>query len=148
VARGPGSRLLGELSSGAATRFSALDLVSLPRWALALPRVPWLWALLPKRRASALPRVSHLRTSPLCRGRLRRCHMAPASPLREESSGAATYPTTLSGLWTTGIKKGLAASDTQLGSHVSKTRSRVVEAHIRRANMSLQLGSTVQHSPN
>jgi hypothetical protein len=60
VARGPGPHLLTELSSGTATRSSAPDLASLPRWASALPHVPWLRAL----------------------------------PPREESSGAATYPTT------------------------------------------------------
>jgi hypothetical protein len=32
------------------------------------------------------------------------------------------------GLWITGIKKGLAAIDTQLGSHVSKAHSCVTEA--------------------
>jgi hypothetical protein len=42
-------------------------------------------------------------------------------------------------------KKGLAALDTQLGSYVSKARSRVTEVHVRRADMPLQFGSTVQH---
>jgi hypothetical protein len=56
---GPGPHFLAELSSGAATCSLALDLTSLPRWALALPRVSWL----------------------------------PALPSREESFGAATYPT-------------------------------------------------------
>jgi hypothetical protein len=37
-----------------------------------------------------------------------------------------------SGLWTTGIKKCLAAPGTQLGSHVFKARSRVTEAPARR----------------
>jgi hypothetical protein len=59
-----------------------------------------------------LSRVSQLQTLPLCRGGRRSYHVAPASPPREESSGAATYPTVPSGLWTTGIKKGLAASGT------------------------------------
>jgi hypothetical protein len=45
-----------------------------------------------------------------------------------QSFGATTYPTALSGLWITGIKKGLAASGTQLGLHVSKARARVTEA--------------------
>jgi hypothetical protein len=84
-----------------------------------------------------LPRVPQLRTSPPCRGGLRRCHVAPASPPREESSGAATYPTAPSGLWTTGIKKGVAALGTQLGSHVSKAWSRVTEAPARREDMPL-----------
>jgi hypothetical protein len=58
------------------------------------------------------------------------------------------YPTGLSGLRTTGIKKGLAAPHTQLGSHVSKGRSRVTEAPTTRADMPLQFGSTVQRSPS
>jgi hypothetical protein len=45
-----------------------------------------------------------------------------------------------SGLWTIGIKKGLAAPGTQLGSHVSKALSRVTEAPASRANMPLQFG--------
>jgi hypothetical protein len=101
VAHGPRPHLLAELSSGAATRSSALDLASLPRWALVLPCAPQLW------------------TSPTCRGGLWRCHVALASPPREESSGATMYSMAPSGLWTTGIKKGLAALGTQLGSHVS-----------------------------
>jgi hypothetical protein len=39
------------------------------------------------------------------------------------------------GLWTTGIKKGLAALGTQLGSCVSKARSCVTEAPTRRADL-------------
>jgi hypothetical protein len=39
-------------------------------------------------------------------------------------------PTTPSGLWITGIKKGLAALATQLGSRVCKTRSCVTEAPV------------------
>jgi hypothetical protein len=68
-----------------------------------------------------------------------------ALSFREESSGAVTYPTAPSGLWTTGIKKGLAAPDTQLGSYVFKARSRITEAPVRRADKPLQFGSTVQH---
>jgi hypothetical protein len=41
-----------------------------------------------------LPCVPQLQTLPPCRGGLRRYHVAPTSPPREESSGAATYPTT------------------------------------------------------
>jgi hypothetical protein len=37
-------------------------------------------------------------------------------------------PTTLGGLWTTGIKKGLVALGTQVGSRVFKARSCVTEA--------------------
>jgi hypothetical protein len=43
-----------------------------------------------------------------------------ALPPREESSDAATCPMAPNGQWTTGIKKGLAALGTQLGTHVSK----------------------------
>jgi hypothetical protein len=50
--RGPGPRLLTELSSGAATCSSAPDLASLPRWAPALPRVLRLWALPPREESS------------------------------------------------------------------------------------------------
>jgi hypothetical protein len=68
--------------------------------------------------------VPQLWTLPPCRGGLRRCHVAPASPPREESSSAATYPTAPSEMWAIGIKKGLAAPGTQLGSHVSKATVR------------------------
>jgi hypothetical protein len=71
-----------------------------------------------------------------------------ALPLREESSDAATYPTAPSGLWTTGIKKGLAAPGTQLDSHVSKARLRVTEASVKRADRLLQLSSIVQRWPS
>jgi hypothetical protein len=133
VSHGPGPHLLAKLSSGAVTRYSALDLASLPRWAQTLPRglgphllaelssdaatcssTPdlaslsrWSPALshvhgsglcLSERRALTLSHVPQLRTSPPCRDGLRRCHVALASPLREESSGAATYPTAPSGL--------------------------------------------------
>jgi hypothetical protein len=131
VPRGPGPHLLAELSSDAATCSSAPGLASLLRWAPTLPRVPWL--SLPERRAPALPHVSHLPTSPPCQGGLRSCHVALASPPREESSGAAMYPMAPSGLWTTGIKKSLATLGTQLGSHMYKARSCVTEAPARRA---------------
>jgi hypothetical protein len=97
VSRGPEPRLLVELSFGAATCSSALDLASPPRWALALPRVPWLRTLPPReensgaatcssapdltslsRWAPVLPRGPHL-ASP--RGELRCCHV-PHSPQR------------------------------------------------------------------
>jgi hypothetical protein len=48
--------------------------------------------------------------------------------LPEGSSGAATCPTAPVGVWTTEIKKGLAALSTQLGSHVSKACTCVTEA--------------------
>jgi hypothetical protein len=142
-----GPRLLAELSSSTVTCSSAPDLASLPRRRLCHVSHGSGLCLL-ERRAPALPRVPQLRTSPPCRGELRRCHVAPASPPREESSGAATYPTAPSGLWTTGIKKGLAVLGTQLGSHVSKARSCVTEAPARRADMPLQFGSTMQRRPS
>jgi hypothetical protein len=52
VSRDPRPHLLVELSTGAATRSSAPDLASLPRWAPALPRVPWLRALPPREESS------------------------------------------------------------------------------------------------
>jgi hypothetical protein len=137
VARGPGPRLLAELTSGAATRSSAPDLASLSRWALALPRVPWLRALPPREESSgaamcslasdlaSLPRwaptLSHGPGLTNPRGKLRCCHV-PHGP---------------SGLWTTGIKKGLAVPGMQLGSHVSKARPRVTEAPVRHADRPL-----------
>jgi hypothetical protein len=45
-------------------------------------------------------------------------------------------------------QKGLGAPGMQLGSHVSKARSRVTEAHARRADMLLQFGSKVQRMPS
>jgi hypothetical protein len=97
VARGPESRLLAELSSSAVTRSSAPDLASLPRWAPALPHVPWLRALPPREESSsttmcssapdltslprwapALPRGPSLASR---RGELRCCHV-PHGPQR------------------------------------------------------------------
>jgi hypothetical protein len=91
VARGPRPRLLAKLSSGTATRSSAPDLASLPRWAPALPCVSWLRALPPREESSGtatcfsapdlaslsrwaptLPRGSGL-ASP--RGELQCCHV-------------------------------------------------------------------------
>jgi hypothetical protein len=151
----------------ATTQAVGSDRTSLQRWAPALPRVSQLRASPPcrgglrrchvshgsglcllERRAPTLPRAPQLRTSPPCRGGLRRCHVASALPPRAESSGAATYPTALSELWITGIKEGLAAPGTQLGSHVSKAWSRVIEALASCADMPLQFGSTMQRRPS
>jgi hypothetical protein len=68
---------------------------------------------------SALPRVPCLQTL----------------PPRGETSGVATYPTTPSGLWTTGIKKCLATLGTQLGSRIFKACSRVTEVPARRVHI-------------
>jgi hypothetical protein len=51
-----------------------------------------------------------------------------ALPSREVTSGAATCTTAPGGLYSTGIKKGLAALGTQLGSRVFKARSCIAEA--------------------
>jgi hypothetical protein len=96
VSRGPGPRLLAELSSDAAT-CSAPDLASLSRWAPALPRVPWLRAL-PSREessgaatCSSAPDLAYLSRWALAqprgpdlaslRGELRCCHV-PHGPQR------------------------------------------------------------------
>jgi hypothetical protein len=102
VSRGPGPRLLAELSSGAATCSSAPDLASLPRWAPALPRVPEIWALPPREESSgdatcssALDLVSLSRWAPALpcdpdlaspRGELRCCHV-PHGPQRAVDHG-------------------------------------------------------------
>jgi hypothetical protein len=101
VSRGPSPCLLAEMSSSAATCPLALDLAFLPRWAPALPRVPWLRALSPQ----------------------------------GESSSATTCPMALGGLWTTGIKKGLATLGMQQDLHVSMVHSRFTEVFARRADM-------------
>jgi hypothetical protein len=111
----------------AATYIVALDHTSLQRWSPVPPCVSQSW------------------TSRPCWGELRRCHMSLSSRLHfpvEVGFGASTClmpPGSASprgelrcchvfhipsGLWTTGIKKGLAV----LGSHVSKTHSCVIEA--------------------
>jgi hypothetical protein len=149
MSRGPGPHLLAELSSGAATCSSTLDLTFMLRWAPVLPRVPE--ARLPERRAPVLPCVPQLRTSPPYRGGLWHCYMSHGSGLCLPKRRALVLPRTPrppSGLWTTGIKKGLAAPGTRLGSHIFKARSRVTEAPTRCADMPLQFGSTVQHQPS
>jgi hypothetical protein len=97
VSRGLEPHLLAELSSDTAKCSSAPDLASLPRWAQALPRVPWLRALSPREESSgaatcsstpdlaslprwalALPRGPGLAST---RGELRCCHV-PHSPQR------------------------------------------------------------------
>jgi hypothetical protein len=151
VARGPGPHLLAKLSSSVATRSSAPDLTSLPRWAPVLPCVPWLQALPPREESSAAAMCSsapNLAFLPRWALALSCVPQLWTSPPREESSGAATYPTARSGLWTTGIKKGLTAPGMQLGSYVSKARSCVTETSARHAEMPLQFVSTVQHSSN
>jgi hypothetical protein len=112
VSHGHGPCFLAELSSGAATCSLASGSASL-RGGLRRCHVSHGSGLcLLERRAPTPPCVPQLRTSPPYRGGLRCCHVAPASPPREESSGAATYPTAPSGLWTTEIKKCLAAPGT------------------------------------
>jgi hypothetical protein len=137
-------RLLAELSSGATTRSSALDLGSLPRWAPALPRVPWLRALLPREESSDAATCS---STPDLASLLRWAPVLPCGPGLTSPRGelrCCHIPHDPNGLWTTGIKKCLAAVNTQLGSHVSKAQSRVTEAPVRRADMPLQFSSTMQ----
>jgi hypothetical protein len=97
VSRGPRPRLLVELSSGAATCSSALDLASLLRLAPTLPHVTWLRALPPREENSdaatcfsALDLASLSRWTPALphgpgltslRGELRCCHV-PHGPQR------------------------------------------------------------------
>jgi hypothetical protein len=101
VSRGPGPRLLAEVSSGSAACPTAPDLTSLLRCELQRCHVPHGSGLcLSERRAPVLPCV-------------------PRPPV---------------GMWTLGIKKGLAALGTQLGSRVFKTHSCVTEAHVRHAD--------------
>jgi hypothetical protein len=97
------------------------------------------------------PRVPQPRTSPPCCGEFHRCHVSLSSGpclLDEVRSDAATCPMAPSsaflrvelrcchvphgpsGLWTTGIKKGLAALGTQLGSRVFKARSCITKASV------------------
>jgi hypothetical protein len=104
-------RFLAELSSGAVTCSSALDLASLPRWAPALPRVPWLQALPPREESSGaamcsstLELTSLLRWASMLprgpgfaspRGELLRFHAFLSSGPRlpaEVGSGAVTWP--------------------------------------------------------
>jgi hypothetical protein len=93
VSRGPGPYLLAELSSGAATCSSAPYLTSLLRWAPALPRVPWLWALPPREESSGAATCSSapdLASLPRWAPVLPRVTWLRALPPREESSDAAT----------------------------------------------------------
>jgi hypothetical protein len=56
------------------------------------------------------------------------CPTAPSSAFLRGSSGIATCSMASSGLWTTRIKKGLAALGTQLGLCVFKAHSCITEA--------------------
>jgi hypothetical protein len=87
-----GPHLPTEVSSGAATCPSALDLTSLSRWASALPRVPWLRALPPRDVSSgAATHSSALDLASLSRWALAlpRVPWLRALPPRDVSSGAA-----------------------------------------------------------
>jgi hypothetical protein len=135
VARGPEPRFLAELSSGVTTCSSDPDLASLSSWAPALTHVSWLWALPPReesfgavtcssapdpaslsRWAPALPRGSGLTS---LRGELRCCHVPHGlqQAVDHRNKEGHNYP------------------GMQLGSHVSKARSRVTETPARRADM-------------
>jgi hypothetical protein len=114
--RGPWPHLLTEWSSGVATRFSALDLTSLPRWAPTLPRVPWLQALTPREESSgvatcfsALDLTSLSRWAPMLprgpgiaslRGELRCCHVShgPQRAVDHKNKESPSYPKHAAGL--------------------------------------------------
>jgi hypothetical protein len=117
----------------------ASDHTFLQRWAPALPRVPRPWTSLPCRGELRCCHVSHgpgpslltevssdAATCPIAPGSasLRWGPTLPRVPLlrvllpQGESSGATTSPTAPGGLWTTRIKKSLAALGTQPGSRV------------------------------
>jgi hypothetical protein len=86
-------RLLAELSSGAATRSSAPDLAFLPRWAPALPHVPWLRILPPREESSGAATCSSapdLAFLPRWAPALSRVPWLWALPSREECSSAVT----------------------------------------------------------
>jgi hypothetical protein len=84
-----------------------------------------------------LPRVPQLWILPSWRDELRCCHMSHGSGLCLPERGAPVLtrvPRPPGGLWTTGIKKGLAALGIQLGSHIFKTHSGVTKAPARPAS--------------
>jgi hypothetical protein len=114
--RGPGPRRLAKLSSSATKRSSAPDLASLPRWAPALPRIPWLQALPPREESSgaatcssapdlaslsrwapALPCGTGLASS---RGELRCCHVphSPQQAVGHRNKGGPNCPRHACGL--------------------------------------------------
>jgi hypothetical protein len=148
VSRGLGPRLLAELSSVAATCSLAPDLTSLLRWAPALPCVPWIQVLHPREESSGAVTCS---SAPDLASLPRWAPTLPHGPnLASPRGGLWCYhiPHGSSELWTTGIKKGLAAPDTELGSYVSKARSRVTEAPARRVDRPLQFDLIVQCRPS
>jgi hypothetical protein len=116
VARGPGPRLLAELSSGVAMHSSAPDLASLPRWAPVLPCVPWLRALPPREQSSgavtcssapdlaSLPRwaptLPHGPSLASSRGELRCCHVphGPQRAIDHKNKEGPSCPSHASGL--------------------------------------------------
>jgi hypothetical protein len=113
VSYGFGPRLPAETGSGTVTCPMAPDLTNLPRRALALPHVLWLWALPPYRGGLWYNQVSH--------------GSGPHLPT-EEGSGAATHPTVPCGSQASSINKCLAGLAMRLGSHVPKACSCVSKA--------------------
>jgi hypothetical protein len=109
VSYSSGPHLPIKVDSDAATRTTTPDLTTLLWRALVMPCGPLL-------------RTSHPR-----QGELRRYHMSYGTgshlPARE-GFGATTHPAVSSGPQTSSIKKGLAGLSMQLGSRVSKARSR------------------------
>jgi hypothetical protein len=84
-----------------------------------------------------LPRVPMAPGSAFLRGELRCCQVSHGSRLWLPERGAPVPPHVSwppGGLWTTGIKKGLAALGAQLGLRASKACLCVTEAPTRRAD--------------
>jgi hypothetical protein len=116
------------------------------RWALGLPHVQWLQTLLPARKDSGaamcvvvLDHTSLLKSAPVPS----RVLWLWAQPPCQEGSGAATRLVVPCGSRATNIKKNLASMPTQLGSHVSKSRTHVSKAHDVRSIIGLQDVRTV-----
>jgi hypothetical protein len=131
-----GPHLPAEVCYGATMCPAAPDLTYLLRWAPVLPCVPQLQTLPPWRGELWCCHVSHgfgfclpERGAPV----LSRVPWLGALPSWEGSSGTATCSIATDGLWTTWIKKCLAALGTQLDSRVSKARSCVAVVPARRA---------------
>jgi hypothetical protein len=88
-------------------------------------------------RAPALPRVPQLRTTPRIGSGLqchRVSHGSEPHPSVQEGFDADIRLMTLYGLWAVRIKKGLAATGIQRGSHVIEVCLCVTEALARRAD--------------
>jgi hypothetical protein len=76
VSCGPVPHILAEVSFDAVMCPSALDLASLMRWALVLPRVTWLWALSFWEGSSGAAICPTARDSAFLKGELLCCHVS------------------------------------------------------------------------